>query len=191
MTSEAGRVSVPPQQAQPETQWDTSVQDSHLTKTLPLNQVCTCVTCLDHGNWVNRQNYLEMTSWTPGCRVTGCQWTVKDDAMVDSNDLLERKESYFWHEISPYHYGKPGDWRCREAGCRFVTKRFGDLKRHYSSKHCIKPQNLQCPILDCRYHQIGFTRKDKLKSHYQNAHKGRLLPGKPNQAIKPKLGGSA
>ncbi|KAL9074468.1 MAG: hypothetical protein Q9161_002256 [Pseudevernia consocians] len=122
------------------------------------------------------------------CRVPGCQWTTKDLTSslclrTNMDYLIEHESS--WGRLN--HYGKPGDWRCREVGCKFGTKRFSDFKRHSSSKHCIKPKNLGCPVLECKYHQLGFTRKDKLKSHLDKVHKVNFRPGKPNQVIKPKV----
>ena len=152
------------------------------------DQICTCVTCLEENSFHNAylklyDEHPEWISWYFGCRVTGCQWIVKNDGKA-YNDLF----TVWCHEREKSHYGKLGSWRCVEANCKFITKRFGDLKRHCSSKHCIKPKKLKCPVLSCRYHQDGFARKVKLDSHYQKAHGGKSQPGKPNQAIKPKIG---
>ncbi|CAF9928485.1 hypothetical protein IMSHALPRED_007663 [Imshaugia aleurites] len=162
---------------------DVSPQDSDKLKNLVPDQVCTCAACL---NGYRCPEHLRGREAHPdcvfGCRVTGCQWTI--NTLVHQQNSLE---CLFWHEKRKSHHGKPGDYRCRETGCKFVTKRWSDFKRHTSSKHCIKPQKLDCPVLSCKYHQIGFARKDKLKSHYQTVHEGKLLPGKPNQAIKSKV----
>ena len=122
-------------------------------------------------------------SWTFGCRVTGCQWVTKD---VPASRRINNLEVLFWHESARDRYGKPGNYGCREASCKFVTKRIGDLKRHYSSKHCTQPKKLPCPVFMCKYHEIGFARNDKLRSHFQNVHGGIVQPGKPNQAINPR-----
>ena len=195
-TSEARFNPISPQEAPgfsvslTETGRDASTQNSNELEA----QVCTCAACLTSSGWrsqYRRELYRhpERSSWTLRCRVTGCQWTTKGDAKMNPNDLYKR----YYHEQSQRgdHYGRPGDYRCPEAGCKSVTKRWSDFMRHSSSKHCIEPKNFECPILDCKYHHIGFTRKDKLKSHHQNVHAGRLQPGKPNQAIKPKANGSA
>lgn len=200
-TSEAASNSVPLQQAQgsmvsyTDTWRGAPTQDSQLLKALVPDQDCTCATCLDDCWDIYRlrlrgmEEHPERISWTFGCRVPGCQWSTKNKP-IESQISLQKLH---WHESwwgREEHYGKIGDWRCREAGCKFVTKRWNDFLRHSSSKHCIKPKRFECPALSCKYHQIGFTRKDKLKSHYQNAHEGKLQPGKPNQAIKPKASGS-
>lgn len=196
--SEAGINPVPPPQAPgstvslTETGQEVPTQDFHELETLVPDQVCTCAACLHGyrcpGHLYGLGGHPERISRTFACRVTGCQWTTKDLPQYKYWSNLERLHR---HEHNCPHYGKSGNWRCPETGCKFVTKRWNDLKRHSSSKHCIKPKTFECPILSCKYHQIGFTRKDKLKSHCQNVHAGMLQPGKPNQAIKPKANGSA
>ncbi|KAL9138609.1 MAG: hypothetical protein Q9175_000182 [Cornicularia normoerica] len=171
-----------------ETGRDVSTLGSQELKTLVSEQVCTCATCLDwypSGSYSLPKGHRNWSFPTFACRVTGCQWTTKED--VDDLNMLHKllKHESYWGRQD--HYGKPGDYRCREVGCKFVTKRWTDFKRHSSSKHCIKPTNFECPVLGCKYHHIGFSRKDKLKSHVDNVHKGYSQPGKPNQAIKPKV----
>ena len=193
-TSEAGFDPATPEQAPSsivspiETGPDAFTQKVHDLGVLFPDQICTCVPCLAENNltisfckkWSDE--HPELRSSTFGCRVAGCQWTTKSASAFGTLFIPSA------HEIKKSHYGKPGSWRCVEANCKFITKRFGDLKRHCSSKHCIKPKKLKCPVLSCRYHQDGFARKDKLDSHYQKAHGGKSQPGKPNQAIKPKIG---
>ncbi|CAD6584768.1 MAG: hypothetical protein ASARMPREDX12_001748 [Alectoria sarmentosa] len=202
-TSEARFNPFPPQEAPgfsvslTETGRDASTQNSNELKALVPDQVCTCAACLASSRCPQHLRGLdghpERLSWTFGCPVTGCQWKTKDDARMRFYDFNDLQELYF-HQRERRgrgdHYGRPGEYKCREPGCNSVTKRWSDFMRH-SSKHCIKPQKFECPVLDCKYHHIGFPRKDKLKSHYQNVHAGRLQPGKPNQAIKPKADGSA
>lgn len=188
---------VPSQQAlgsvvsQGETGRDVPTQDSQELKSLVPDQVCTCAACL-WSYWCpshlkRESGHPERLSWKFGCRITGCQWTTDSAPQVVGG--VNALQHLLWHEKKRSHYGKPGDgdFRCLETGCKFVTKRFNDLKRHSSSKHCIKPQIFKCAVLDCKYHETGFARKDKRKSHYQNVHQGKPQPGKANQAIKPKV----
>ena len=197
-TSEARLEPVPPHQApgstvsQTETKQDQFAQDSHELEAFLRDQICTCTSCLNDCEWprdlLNRLDaHPKGNSWLFRCRITGCQWTTKDDTQSDGNNLrkLLLHETGWWSGRK-YHYGKYGDYRCRETGCKLVTKRWTDFKRHSSSKHCIKPKNFECPFLSCKYHQLGFSRKDKLKSHFDKVHKRDSQPGKPNQAIKPK-----
>lgn len=194
-TSEAGYGQVPSQQAlgsavsQSETGRDVPTQDSQELKSLVPDQVCTCAACL-WSYWCpshleRESGHPERLSWKFGCRITGCQWTT-DDVPQDIRGS-SALQWLLWHESLRSHYGKPGDCRCLETGCKFVTKRFRDLLRHSSSKHCIKPQIFKCEVLDCKYHETGFARKDKLTRHHQNVHQGKPQPGKANQAIKPKV----
>lgn len=198
-TSGPGSDPAPPEQAPDsivtpiETGPDTFTQEVHDLGGLLADQICNCAVCLEWSSWPYsvymkwHDEHPESRSWIFGCRVAGCLWTT--------NDSFYKRDSYVlklrYHETSSSHYGKPGDYRCREANCKFITKRFRDLKRHCSSKHCIKPRILKCPVLSCKYHQDGFSRKDKLNSHYQKVHGGKSQPGKPNQAIKPKVGDNA
>ena len=191
--SEAGFDPAPSEQA---TRPDTFTQKVHSLKTFLPDQICTCAVCLDVSytkdrpkfdkiQWIDEHPQLK--SWTFGCRVAGCQWTTKDSP----RKIFYNAYDAFLHDVDRSHYGKQGNWRCREANCKFITKRWNDFKRHTSSKHCIKPKKLKCPDLSCKYHQDGFARKDKLDSHYQKVHGGKSQPGKPNQAIKPKIGDCA
>ena len=196
-TPEAGFDSAPPQQAPSpfipltKTGPGVSTQNFDDLRTLVPDQVCTCAACLDGyrcpAHLWGWDVHPDCSSWIFGCRVAGCKWSTKDLTYVPRNPL----EEFFYHEKRRSHYGKPGDWRCREADCKYVTKRWGDLMRHSSSKHCINPKSFECPVLSCKYHQQGFTRKDKLTSHIQKVHGGNSQPGKPNQAIKPKVGDRA
>lgn len=91
------------------------------------------------------------------------------------------------------HYRKLGKFPCTEERCKYSTRRFSDLKRHVGSKHCTRPiKAFSCPILWCKHNgKDGFARKDKLNSHYKTVHGGKLMPGKANQPIKPKVDGAA
>lgn len=174
---------------------DVSPQGFDDPRALVPDQVCTCAACLesyelhcpDHLKYLTKAtpNCLSL-SWSFGCRITGCEWNTKDDgSRYGHRTPLGR---LLWHEYERSHYGKSGNYRCREADCKFTTKRWDDLMRHSSSKHCINPKSFECPVIGCKYHQQGFTRKDHLKSHYQKVHGGHSQPGKPNQPIKPKGG---
>lgn len=44
-----------------------------------------------------------------------------------------------------------------------------------------------CPVLWCDYSRGGFARKDKLKSHVKNVHRGQAKSGvRAGQVIRPK-----
>ena len=199
--SEAGINSIPSQQvlgstvSQTETDREVSKLGPDELRVLIPDQTCHCATCLR--GYTHSHPELRLTSgnetpaWTArklSCRVTGCQWTSKDQSYsilgYTNFGMLLRHEGYCGRAE---HYGKPGEWRCREIDCKFVTKRWNDFLRHSTSKHCIKPRDLKCPVLECRYHHVDFSRKDKLKSHVEKVHRGNPQSAKPNQAIKPKV----
>ena len=166
-----------------ETGSDIATQEFRDLRTFLPDRACSCVACLE-----SYETYLKIVDleWNFRCRVTGCSWNTKDNFSYG-----EKLYRITVHEWDHSHYGKPGNLRCLEADCKFRTKRWSDLRRHASSKHCINPQTFKCPDLNCKYHQQGFTRKDKLNSHFQKVHGGKLQRGKPNQAILPKVGDSA
>ena len=198
--SEAGIRSVPSQQglgstvSQIETDQYVSKLGPDELKALVPNQTCHCATCLlgyrekSHPGlqWAPRDEAPAWTARTLSCRVTGCQWTTKVELILPPETTNFGKLSLHERYERESHYGKPGEWRCREIDCKFVTKRWNDFLRHSTSKHCIKPRDLKCPFLECKYHHVDFSRKDKLRSHVDKAHKGISRPGKPSQTIKPK-----
>ena len=194
--SEAGIDSVPSQQVlgsavtQTETNRNVSKLGPDELKVLLPEHACTCATCLQGSRrWWDvkptEDQVLALTGRILSCRVTGCQWTTGSHTVR----LRDNYSDLLFHEGRlgrKDHYGKRGEWRCREIGCKFVTKRWEDFLRHSTSKHCIKPRDLKCPVVECKYHHIDFSRKDKLKSHVDKVHKGTPRPGKSNQSIKPK-----
>lgn len=158
------------------------------------DQVCTCAACLNGYacplHLIMRVRNPDCSSWIFGCRITGCEWNTKGAGRSYSGRSYYPTplEELLWHEGERSHYGNSGNYRCLEANCKFTTKRWGDLMRHSSSKHCINPKSFECPVIDCKYHHQGFTRKDKLNSHFQKVHGGNSQPRVANQAIKPKGG---
>lgn len=115
---------------------------------------CSCMVCLLIG--------------VPGVWVEGVRCGFKDcDFTTDVH------ADYISHERDHYHgSGKPL-LRCVEQHCRFVTKRWPDLIRHYTVRHCTKPKQFACPVPWCKYSgDNGFARKDKLRSHQRNVHQG-------------------
>lgn len=115
------------------------------------------------------------------CRLPACDWMARglDGAAANryTNALLQHEES---------HFGQNGRFVCLEVHCHYVTKRWGDLTRHYS-KHCTNHvRKFMCPVVWCKYSSDGFARKDKLKSHIKNVHRGEAKPGiRAGQMIRP------
>lgn len=87
------------------------------------------------------------------------------------------------------HFGQPGHFVCPVDHCGFVTKRWSDLRRHSSTIHCTKAKKFPCSVPWCKYTgENGFTRRDKLTSHFNNVHKGvKAAPRGATLAVKPAL----
>ena len=138
---------------------------------------CDCIVCLMTrqlgGSLTQYAHYFRETGYT--CIIPGCSlrfgWYLFDCAQHVKG-----------------HFRLNQQFVCKEEHCGFVTKRWADLQRHYTAKHCTNPQKatFPCPIPWCKYSgNNGFARKDKFKSHYNNVHKGNNAPGKANRVMKP------
>ena len=151
-------------------------------------RTCSCPVCLDlhtsrfsskapSSDCVPRDQY--------SCRLPACDWMARglDGATANryTNALLRHEES---------HFGQKGRFTCLEEHCQYVTKRWGDLTRHYSSKHCTNTvRRFMCPVVWCKYSRGGFARKDKLRSHVKSVHCEEAEHGgmrRAGQAIRPK-----
>ena len=132
------------------------------------SEECTCIVCLAIGTLAVERDVLH------NCRVASCNWTI----------LYWRRHV---HEQSHYQQGPTTPFSCLVENCRFSSKRWADLYRHTSAKHCLNPARFACSVIGCKYNGEGngFTRKDKLISHYKNMHKGQKVPGQAVRAIKP------
>ena len=137
---------------------------------LGANLPCTCITCLRIG--MPKQRLI-----VEPCRFAGCQ---------DPNCY---ENASYWHYLYPGKDNSKHNYRCLEGACAATFHDFADLRRHYTVKHCKKPQRFPWPLLWCKYSRDnGFKRKDKLKSHHNNVHKNRVAPGQPLRPIMPAVG---
>ena len=137
-----------------------------------LEKHCTCTSCLEVCNVGTNPPYQ---SKGLTCRFPSCQKT----SILCHSDLRAHERR---------HYGQAGKYTCLEQDCHTITKHFGDLRRHYKTKHCIsaEKEHYACPISWCKYSgNNGFARKDKLKSHYKNIHEGKPGLAKASRVIKP------
>ena len=92
--------------------------------------------------------------------------------------------SLYHHERSHYRDGK--EYICPAHGCEYKSSVWSELTRHTLSVHCQNPPIYSCPEIGCQYHgDNGFKRKDKLKSHIDKVHHGRVAPGRPGRRIEP------
>lgn len=129
-------------------------------------QRCLCMACLLVG---------VPGAWTDStfCRFPGCSYTTF------------AYDDYISHERDHYHKSVNPLFHCVEQHCKFTTKRWPDLIRHYTVKHCVSPRKFPCPVPWCKYNNDGFPRKDKLTTHYKNVHQGYSAPRKAMRVIKP------
>ena len=132
-----------------------------------LAKCCTCITCRDLG--VYERPFLRRE--VKACGINGCKYMTG----YSSDPEHERT-----------HFKTPGGYACAEEGCHFVNKKFTDLRRHYTSKHCTNPnaKYLECPEIGCEYKT---ARKDKLKEHQKCKHMGKPKLGKTYRVIKPAI----
>ncbi len=135
--------------------------------------VCDCIVCAGVGEKVDffHDNYR-------ACRVPGCN--VPGHERTWYAQLYQEEAS---------HFRAPGEHKlkCAENECPVTVSSMTDLKRHYISKHCSKSEKFPCQFVWCKYSgDNGFKRKDKLRSHYRNAHEGKMGPGKASRVTKPK-----
>ena len=139
---------------------------SESTLTSDPAKCCTCVTCQKLGVLDRDVSGYNIKP----CGINGCKY-IKSA----------------WHERK-FHFETPGGYACAEHGCHFVNKKFTDLQRHYTSRHCTNPnaKNLECPEIGCEYRT---ARKDKLKEHQKCKHKGKPKLGKTYRVIKPAISG--
>ena len=137
--------------------------------------VCDCIVCADVGKKVNYRDDPIFTCRVPGCNVP------------DHNRIWYRVL-----QLEASHFRIPGEdkLKCAENDCTVTVSSMTDLRRHYTSKHCTKSEKFSCPLIWCKYSgDNGFKRKDKLNSHYRNAHGGKMGPGKASRVTKPMSSG--
>ena len=141
--------------------------------------VCDCIVCAGVGKKAHISS--PFYAFQLPCRVPGCN--VPGHDQIWYRKLLQEEAS---------HFRIPGEdkFKCAENDCHVTVSSMADLKRHYTSKHCTKPKKFSCPLVWCKYSgDNGFKRKDKLNSHYRNAHEGKIGPGKASRVTKPKSSG--
>ena len=92
---------------------------------------------------------------------------------------LKRDIRWLSYQSNLYH--------CDIVGCSHKSKRWGDLERHILARHCSETAKYPCSFPGCeRGGGNGFPRKDKLKSHFENVHRGRGIRPKQRRALAPK-----
>lgn len=164
---------------------------------------CCCMKCLSVGVQVKpfdevasemKRSEAHGGSGLLTCRYLGC--SAYFEIFSSSGELSAGSHGWYWkrHDHERNHFeaidaSGVEKYRCNVERCNFSSKRWADLIRHCTTKHCTNPniQIFPCPEIGCKYGGAnGFTRKDKLKSHYDNVHKGNAVLGKAPRALKPK-----
>ena len=147
---------------------------------------CSCITCLDLGS-CRATPIVPYPTHCP-CRLPDCNFSKTGEAF--SSAYYVQKEART-HEKN--HFRHDGQFRCIEVRCVYGTKRWSDLRRHYTGKHCLNPkQKFPCPEIGCKYSgNNGFKREDKLKSHRRTVHEKVAKPEKRYRVNKPNAQGAA
>ena len=151
---------------------------------------CSCITCGDLGS--HREIMWDVNSYHYRCRLSDCSFSIPvgyHEAKFYSRPAGEAAARK--HEKN--HFRHEGQFSCMEDRCVYSPKRWSDLKRHYTSKHCLNPKTkFPCPEIGCKYGgDNGFTRKDKLKSHREKVHGKRANTEKRSLVSKPNAQGAA
>lgn len=122
---------------------------------------CTCIHCSKigiHFSAFEAEFFRELH-----CRIPDCEFVF---VYYNVTKLLQHEKTHFQENDEKYH--------CRADRCTSVSKRWDELVRHTTTKHCLNPPKFHCSVVDCPYHTgAGFKRKDNLKSHYKTIHQGR------------------
>jgi len=125
----------------------------------------------------------------PSCK--GLQFETRFDLLDHQqchyNDLIQPYESSLrcgWHACKLGKSGKKFQNRaalkrhvkqhikshsCPQPACNTDFARASDLARHIKNKHT-NGQKFYCPQQECKYHDHGFARKDKLLEHTKKTH---------------------
>lgn len=132
---------------------------------LGLDSQCRCSSCVIKG-------VAELRADTIACPATDC-------TQIISVYHLKRH----WQQ----HCFVNGLHHCDTPGCSHKSKRRGDLERHIRTSHCLDAKKYSCSFPGCeRGGDNGFPRKDKLKDHFENIHRGVGIPPKQPRTLVPK-----
>ena len=146
---------------------------------------CTCIVCKQETTTYNSH------IWGYHCNFVDCNWFWDFHLSPIYLSMQSREISQrLWHVRSHYRQDpnlKRSPFLCPVENCRYKSKRWADLDRHTTAKHCNNPAKFECPEIGCKYNGEGngFTRKDKLTAHNKAMHYGRKIPGQAMRAVKP------
>lgn len=142
------------------------------------SNTCACIVCLGIGT-------TDCSSHGPlHCTFAGCDWVIERYGRVAQQHMQRNHvRDHYCRQVSPLVW----KFVCPIEPCRYKSKRWPDLQRHTTAKHCKDLDKLACSVIGCKYHGEGngFTRKDKFIAHYKSMHQGQKVPGKAVRAIRP------
>ena len=132
-----------------------------------LNLSCPCPVCMLKG--LKDYMYCAECPWPR-------HWPCGGEARYP--DTLEKHIKYHHHWNNKF--------RCDAPDCKAAFNSMADLKRH-SAMHCTNPVMYSCDRPGCdRVGDNGFTRKDKLRDHIRQKHKGMTGTFQGMRALAPK-----
>lgn len=136
---------------------------------LGMDVICQCALCFLRQKWnpeLSRCCFVQCPgeSCSEEHRLYSLEWRLRSD-----------------------HLFRNGVYHCDSHDCAHRCKRWADLERHISTRHCLKAPKYPCTFPGCeRGGDNGFARKDKLKSHFENVHRGRGIPPKQPRILAPR-----
>ena len=177
-----------PHSAEPQGQLDgiSSNDKTVLDKDMLREMACDCFSCSRIGDKIKSPLLCENA-------ICGVYYHRSRDAIHRSAretcNLVEWVSyTEFVHDHERSHYKCADGYHCLEEGCNHKYSTWSDLTRHTLSVHCQNPPIYSCPEIGCQYHgDNGFKRKDKLKSHIDKVHHGRVAPGRAGRRIQPAI----
>lgn len=140
---------------------------------------CGCIVCLGIGIFYSSD--LDPHH----CRFANCNWVYEGHSGWYWGARIRVPHEKTHHQRGPKNLQTP--FSCLVGNCRYTSKRWPDLLRHTTHKHCNNPAKFACSVIGCKYNGEGngFTRKDKLMDHCKSMHQGQKIPGKAVRAIRP------
>lgn len=150
---------------------------------------CACIVCLGIGI------YDSNPRGTYHCRFASCDWIPITGAGKEVFEYtlqyqpvrIQHEKNHYRRDAKIFRPPSSVPFSCPIETCHFSSKRWSDLHRHTTAKHCNNPTKFACSVIGCKYNAEGngFTRKDKLTDHYKNMHQGQRFQGQAMRAIKP------
>ncbi len=143
------------------------------TSSIESGKECACIVCLEIG--------ILDVDIPYHCHFAGCNYngdpTTSWWRNMEKRDRAGHARSHYRQIRGPKDPLSP--FYCPVEKCNFSSKRWPDLQRHTTAKHCSNPAKFSCSVIGCKYsgEGNGFTRKDKLTAHKRSMHQGQRSNG--------------